>query len=424
VSAAARGDTGAGDLAPEARTLVDAWLAAQNQGDFAAYEKLYAAKLTGVRRSGARTVSLDRAGWMKDRQRMFLKPMKVSASDVKVAGTPASARVTFVQEWESGSYHDRGPKQLVVVREAGAARIAREEMLASEKASPPSSEDAFAFVLGKYAILDDAPDEAWAAGAPRLEDEGDPVIVTRRAAGLPRELAAYVGRKLVVQSPGSDACTATVKELRIVGAVVPHFSLRQEWRDEKRTAKQRAEEAWSLSGKMLGAVLEGCTPGDTAFARGADRPPLPLVLPQKGDDDVRAAAIAQMRKRASWRALQKSWLEEHGKGKWDERAPDAEIDVERWELPGQSLVTVSAHAFDGCAGFGGELFAVYALKADGSLAFIAEPQALRPAAALVLDGAPVFFGTLSWSDFGTGLYLVPLHGEARKLSVPYLDCPC
>src|SRR6476659_2556625 len=118
VCTAARADTGAGDLTPEARTLVDAWLAAQNKGDFAAYEKLYAQKFTGVRRSGPRTASLDRAGWMRDRQRMFQKPMKVSAGDVKVAGTLASARVTFMQEWESGSYHDRGPKQLVIVRES------------------------------------------------------------------------------------------------------------------------------------------------------------------------------------------------------------------------------------------------------------------------------------------------------------------
>jgi hypothetical protein len=34
-----------------------------------------------VRRSGTRTVSLDRQGWMRDRQRMFRKPMKVAASD-------------------------------------------------------------------------------------------------------------------------------------------------------------------------------------------------------------------------------------------------------------------------------------------------------------------------------------------------------
>jgi hypothetical protein len=84
LAAAAHADTGAGDLGPEARALVDGWLAAQNQGDFAAYEKLYAKKMTGVRRSRSRAVSLDRAGWMKDRQRMFQKPMKVAASDVRI----------------------------------------------------------------------------------------------------------------------------------------------------------------------------------------------------------------------------------------------------------------------------------------------------------------------------------------------------
>ena len=379
-----------------------------------------------MRRSGSRTVQLDRAGWMRDRQRMFAKPMKVSASDLRVAGTPASARVTFVQEWESGNYHDRGPKQLVIVREEGAARIAQEEMLASEKTAPvaTTSEDAFAFVLGRYAILDDAPDEAWATGAPRIEDDGDPVITSKRATGLPAELAAFVGKKLIVQSAGAEKCTATVKELRIVGAVVPHFGTRQEWRDEKTSARKRADEAWELSGKMLGALLDGCTNTETAFARGADRPPLSLVLPQKGDDELRAAAIAQLRKLTSWRALQKDYASQGKKGKWDEKATDAEVDVDRWDLPGRPLVTVSAHAFDGCAGFGGEVFAVYALSSSGKLELRGEPGALRPTAAVLLDGTPAFFGTLGWSDFGVGLQLVPVRGEVRKLSVPYLDCPC
>jgi ketosteroid isomerase-like protein len=424
--AIARADIGAGDLAPETRALVDAWLAAQNQGDFAAYEKLYAKKLTGVRRSGPRTVSLDRAGWMRDRKRMFQKPMKVSAGDLKIAATPASARVTFTQEWESGSYHDRGPKQLVVVREEGAARIAREEMLASEKQGAPEGDgaDAFAFVLGKWAILDDSPDAAWEAGAPRMEDDGDPVITSKRATGLPPELAALAGKKLVVTSPGHAPCTATVKELRIVGAVTPHFSLKQEWREDNRSARKQAEEAWALSGKMLAAALDGCSAEDAAFARGAGRAPLPLVLPEKADEALRASAIAQLRKLPSWRALQKDYAADGGKSKWDAAAPGAEVDVDRWELPGRALVTVSAHAYESCAGFGGEVFAVYALAPGGKLTLVGEPGALRPSAALLLDGVPTFFGTAAWSDFGTGLELVPIQGEPRKLSIPYLDCPC
>ena len=48
---AARADAGA-----DARAVVQRWLEAQNQGDFAAYEKLYAPRFTGVRRSGPRVV--------------------------------------------------------------------------------------------------------------------------------------------------------------------------------------------------------------------------------------------------------------------------------------------------------------------------------------------------------------------------------
>ncbi len=421
---AARADTGAGDLQPETRALLDAWLAAQNRGDFAAYEKLYAHKLTGVRRSGPRTVSLDRAGWMRDRQRMFQKPMKVTASEIRIVGTPASARVTFTQEWESGSYHDRGPKQLVVVREEGAARIAREEMLSSEKSAPASvTEAAFVLVIGRYAILDPDNGEQWATGATRIDDESEPLITSRRATGVPPELAAFVGKKLIVQSPGAASCTATVKELRVVGLVVPHVGMREDWREQHRSARQRADEAWELSAKVLGATLDGCTPTAPAFARAADLPPLPLVLPA-AESRLRAAAIAGLRKLPSWRALQKAYVEQGHKGKWDVGATGAKVEVQRWELPDGPLVTVSAHGQAGCADFGGELFAVFRPKPDGSLAFVAEPTPLRPAAALLIDGAPAFFGTQSWTDFATAVQLVPVRGEPRKLSVPYLDCPC
>ena len=75
---------------------------------------------------------------------------------------------------------------------------------------------------------------------------------------------------------------------------------------------------------------------------------------------------------------------------------------------------MSAHAFDGCGGFGGEVFAVFAPRPDGTLALVAEPPALRPSGALLLDGAPAFFGTQSWSDFGTGVQIVPLKGDGAQ----------
>lgn len=422
LAVAARADTGAGDLTPEVSALVDKWLAAQNGGDFAAYEKLYARKFTGVRRSGARSVSLDRAGWLRDRQRMFARPMKVSASDVRIAAAATSARVQLTQEWESGSYHDRGPKQLVVVREDGAARIAREELLASATAPTAAAMAAsaeLAFVVGRYAIVAERADDGWAAGAARLDDEGEPVVTSKRAANLPPELSRWVGRKLALYGNKGPSCTATVRELRIVSLVIPHFGMREDWKDSHKSARDKAADAWSMGGASVGAVLEGCDGEPALFARAAELPPLATVAGVR-DQSLRGAAIRAMRALPSWRALQKSYLAQGGKGPWDRTGSNAEVIVERWQLP-TPLLTVSAHSFDGCAGFGGEIFAVFDAA---TLTLVAEPTALRPEAAMMLDGAPAFIGGQSWSDDGVARQLVPLGGRPRKIEVPYLDCPC
>lgn len=46
------------------RALLDAWLAAQNAGDFAAYEALYAQRFTGIKRVDARSQRFDRSGFV------------------------------------------------------------------------------------------------------------------------------------------------------------------------------------------------------------------------------------------------------------------------------------------------------------------------------------------------------------------------
>src|SRR5258706_9278390 len=98
--ALARGDAAVGVDAPvaeaEARRVLDAWLAAQTQRDFDAYAALYARPFHGVRRSGRRTVALDRDGWLNDRRRMFAKPFQVAADGVQFAAGPP-ARLRFTQ---------------------------------------------------------------------------------------------------------------------------------------------------------------------------------------------------------------------------------------------------------------------------------------------------------------------------------------
>jgi hypothetical protein len=118
------------------RALIGRWLEAQNKGDFAAYSAFYTPSFHGIRRSLGRTVVLDHPGWLRDRGRMFKKPMKVTATDIQIARTaPASGllRATFVQEFSSGNYADRGHKQIDVATIGGALVIAREELLESER---------------------------------------------------------------------------------------------------------------------------------------------------------------------------------------------------------------------------------------------------------------------------------------------------
>jgi hypothetical protein len=129
---AAHADTSA-PTAAALRSFVDRWVDAQNKGDFAAYAKLYAPEFHGVRRSGKRSLTLDRKGWLIDRKRMFKKPMTVSVSDVRIDGLAVKLVQTFVQ----GTYKDVGPKALALEWSGGELLIAHEEMLASNKSVNP-----------------------------------------------------------------------------------------------------------------------------------------------------------------------------------------------------------------------------------------------------------------------------------------------
>ncbi len=117
----------------EARALVDAWVTAQNRGDFHAYEALYARKFSGVRRSGQQIARMNRTDWLVDRRRMFAAPMRVEIAALRVVPSRSGVTVGFEQTWSSRTYKDIGPKVMVLSREDGALRIEREEMLSSRR---------------------------------------------------------------------------------------------------------------------------------------------------------------------------------------------------------------------------------------------------------------------------------------------------
>ncbi|MTI25587.1 nuclear transport factor 2 family protein [Fulvivirga kasyanovii] len=116
-------------------SLLTQWKEAQNSGDFEAYSILYGDDFRGIKRSGENTFTFDREDWLKDRQRMFQKPMTVDISDVKIFMQDRPYRILFKQGWSNGTYYDLGPKHLSVKVSGDRLKIVKEEMLESRLAS-------------------------------------------------------------------------------------------------------------------------------------------------------------------------------------------------------------------------------------------------------------------------------------------------
>lgn len=117
--------------AQQARAMLDRWLAAQNQRDFAGYEALYAASFTGVKRVGKVTRDLAREAWLADRKSMFRAVMEVTVEDVQITTSGGTAIVELTQRWEQGTFADVGRKRMVLDLHPSAGPILREEMLTS-----------------------------------------------------------------------------------------------------------------------------------------------------------------------------------------------------------------------------------------------------------------------------------------------------
>jgi hypothetical protein len=125
----------------KARTLVDAWLHAQNNRDFDAYIALYDKSFFGVRRTASGNEKrLDIKAWEADRKELFKQPQKVAADELDI-GTwhggnlaPGEIELRFVQRWRGAASEDHGPKVMVLKVDAGGTpKIVREELLSSTK---------------------------------------------------------------------------------------------------------------------------------------------------------------------------------------------------------------------------------------------------------------------------------------------------
>jgi hypothetical protein len=418
--------------------LVDAWVAAQNSGQFEAYRALYAAKFYGVKRAGQREQRFDRQGWMNDRQRMFRKPMTVAARELKFHASSTSADIELMQHWRSGTFEDLGPKRLLVVREAGQLKIAQEEMLRSQLVAQPPKHSGLDFYLtlqlqsGLYASLPDArvPEQLGPLVSESSDEYNSDVYTVSRSVDdqdLDASLRSLKNKQLRLE----DGCVAAISGFRAMTRVIPHFSERQRWNGddtgEALSTEQIDNEAWALSSPSLYAVLKGCNEGRYARQAESPAPAAASVLEDAAAEALGNRAWVAFTKLPSVVAAQKEFLAVNAEEDKDKRwYAEASVGVFKHPTSGQVLVSVLASAHESCAGFNADEWAVFEQKGK-SLVRIAmkqsPPSSIEGALDIDGDGRLEF---LARGGNDTEMMVIWPDTDERgpTLEQLYLDCPC
>jgi len=416
------------------RTMVDAWLAAQNRGDFAAYQALYADKMEGVKRVGARTWRFDRKGWLDDRGRMFKNPMVVAAKDLVIRGSASAPSVQLVQSFQQGKFADEGTKALALIKTPAGFRIAREEMLASVVAGGVAVGGTGAVYLivavddKLRVVIKDHAELAWGKGFISGPHTGAHDYAMQNASSAPGA-ANWQGRALAVYDADGTRCEASVGALHLLSGGTPHFGEVQGWNNEYGAGDGHV---WSKPERAR-ALFDMTTPylvGDLAIT--GDCQPLfamdpaaqPSLLAASADDPkLDAAARAAFMKLPSYGQLQTNFTDSGGTGVW---APSDAIGVVAYG----KYVVVSAREGEGCAEFLGELVAIYERR-GGDLVLLSRPEDGYFSVAAMVDadgdGKPELIG--SYSDFRTVTSLITLDAAGNfvptaKVEFPYNDCGC
>ncbi len=333
---------------------------------------------------------------MDDRRGMFEHPMQVTASEVRVTLAGGTATVDFTQSFTEGTYHDEGPKQLVVVREAGALRIAREEMVQSTLSTvsgaaamaPGALMPIVSADRERLVVLAPVPDGAqWHEGAPTLVDRGTVVTTRARASSaVPAELAALAGQAIATSNDGGASCPARLGALAIVSRVDVHFGVEQRWdgqRDDGTTgapasAAEIARDAWG-EGLLLVAPLEDADAcASPVYARLASLPAAPFFTATDADAATATQVLAQFRASPAWAALDREMHDSGTEGaRWDE-LDGSHPSVRVWERAGgggrRFAVVLAVGGDGGCADFHGEMWGVFEIGAGGALTRIGDAQ--------------------------------------------------
>ena len=421
----------------DVRRVLSAWLKAQNEGDFDSYASLYANRFDGIKRAGKKTFQFDRKGWLKDRKGMFNRQMTVTADDAKFFTGPVTAKVRFEQTWSNGKYSDKGPKILQLIREDGALRIFREEMLRSEMAARKGKVKPPAFLESFYLTT----------------DEQYAVLGTMSASTGPgdsKHLGGYIAEKSLHPQEGQSVfrdrvvggifvgyADGTVREVKITDVVgiaknIFHSGVPQLWREQGYDASQRGLAIWQAAAEnntlyYAAKLPEKNTPAVWAM-RDLDKAPV-VYSPFDPTETEKSTVVAALQATPESAAIQRRFTKSGYKGKWWDYV--SEIELKGFSRsPENRYVFVQISSGNGCGDFYDTLFRFYNIS-TGEAVDVGAPQisdftkspfvdSFIPQAALDLDrdGFPEFVRAEKMMYKSGNTWFV------HELQIPYGDCPC
>ncbi len=429
----------------EVGALLDSWLVAQNQGKFDDYQQFYAVRMTGVRRTGTIVRHFDRPRWLADRKLMFAKAMQVSANQLQSMLNAQITQVDFVQRFATGTFADEGHKRLLLVREAGKLRIAREEMLESKVvpasdagSAPKTTELALAYTTGAGTWLVVGPAEAATPTAPPQLLEQGGLSAAWQELALPRN-SDWFERDVVLYSPQGETCRGRVDQGGLLVRIHPHFGQIERWRGGESgkplPAGEIAREVWD-QGAMAAVRAVHIAPSrgqcqGALWGRASNLPP-PTLLARAAmnQGQLRESALEGLRALPAYHLINKDYLAAVAAPRplhWD-MLGGAQPEVTAFSGQGGQWLAVRARAGDLCGGFYAAMIGLFTAhgKGDGSFAVqLLTPERAGdlhwPEAAADIDGDGVFewIGpTQIWRQIG------PTVRPVFTLDIPDFDCPC
>ena len=197
-----------------------------------------------------------------------------------------------------------------------------------------------------------------------------------------------------------------------------------------------ALEAWDIGAKVLiGEIDRNCQQAFWAQPAATAAPDTDGGEP--ADAALRARALAQLRKTAAWKEIQKSYLESDPRPaagtRWDDDAGTVEVQRFRARRGGKEihLVSVNESVGGGCGEFGGDLWGLYE-EQGGKLIPRNAPgkTAVKPLSVVDSDsdGNSELLYKMGTFNFGTDKGRVLFDGELwdriEEVTVPFMDCPC